>query len=176
MRSTAVFGWWWAWDLWLSPVPKCEGPGAPSVLVRNGYLGRSGCWLEGVLEGGELFEGQLFGAGLRGDGCGGKGWGDGGRLETRGAEVVGEGLALLGEALLEEGEERALLDLEFVKAGTEGPAEDGGMDLRGWEKGRWRQGEQSRGGAVELGGDGEQAVVAGVGLGCDAVGDFALDH
>ena len=50
------------------------------------------------------------------------------------------------------------------------------MDLGWWGECAGRQGEDFFNRAVELYGDGEESVVAGAGLGGDAVGDFALDH
>lgn len=82
----------------------------------------------------------------------------------------------MGEAVAEEGGEGRGFDAELGVLRVECPAQDGGVDL-------WRRGECARGQgedffnvAVELDGDGEQAVVAGAGLGGDTVGDFSLDH
>ena len=127
-------------------------------------------------EGREGLEREGFRAGLGGDAGVGEGGGDGGRIEVGGAEVVGEGFALLCEDLTEEGEERPLGDCELGKAGSKAPAEDGGVDL--WRRGKCvgRQGEEGFDGAVKLGGDGEQAVVAGAGASRDAVCHFTLDH
>ena len=78
--------------------------------------------------------------------------------------------------MAEECREWAGFDAELGVFGLEGPAEDGGVDLGRWRKGMGRQGEELFDGAVDLDGDGQEAVVAGAGLGGDAVGDFALDH
>lgn len=50
------------------------------------------------------------------------------------------------------------------------------MDLGRRRECAGRQSEDFFDGAVDLDGDGEQSVVAGAGLGSDAVGDFPLDH
>ena len=96
--------------------------------------------------------------------------------ETGGAEVVGKRLAFLCEGLADEGEESSLLDSELVKARSESPAKDGGVDVWWWSECVGRQREERLGGAVHLDGYREQAVVARAGLGSDAIGYFALDH
>jgi hypothetical protein len=57
-----------------------------------------------------------------------------------------------------------------------GEADDGAIDLGGRAEGRGLHDEQFFDGAEGLGGDGEIAVVAGAGLGGEAVSDFALDE
>ena len=50
------------------------------------------------------------------------------------------------------------------------------MDIGRGREGARRQSEETVHSSVELGGRGEQAVVASAGLGGDAVGDFPLHH
>jgi len=132
--------------------------------------------LKSVPEGGEGFDGQGFGACVAVDGGAGKCGGDGGGRDAGGAEVVGECLALLRKDLADEREKRRLIEREFREARGKAPADDGGVDVGWGRKGCRREGEEGFGRAVHLDGDGEQAEVAGAGLGGDAIGYFALDH
>jgi hypothetical protein len=130
---------------------------------------------ERSVQGGHGFQGDGFGAGLGGDGfgpcCGELVCGVAGV-----AEVVGEGLALLGEAGAEEAVEAFGVDGQFGEAGGEVEAEDRGVDVGRWVEGAGRQREEVRDLGVELGEGREWAVVADAGCGGDAVGDFALHH
>jgi hypothetical protein len=128
-------------------------------------------------EGGKGFEGESFGAGMGIDLGGGEGGcGSCGR-EAGGAQVVGEGLALLGKGLTEEGLETCrIVDAEGGEARGESPADHRGVNLGRRGEGAGRECEELLDGTVELDGDGEQAVVARAGLGSDTVGDFALHH
>ena len=65
---------------------------------------------------------------------------------------------------------------EFCEARGKAPAEYGGIDVRRRGKRFGRKSKKRLGGAVDLHGDGEQPIVAGAGLGGDAVGYFALNH
>ncbi len=114
-------------------------------------------------EGGELVGGEGLGARGGLDFCGGERGGDFGGIPSGGAEVVGEVFAFLGEAMAEEDCEGAGLDAEVGIDGLEGPAEDGGMDLGRRGECGGGQGEELFDAAVELDGEGEQAVVAGAG-------------
>jgi hypothetical protein len=132
--------------------------------------------LQGAPEMGKLLDGERLSARERWDAGGFEGPGDLCRGELGGAEIVGESLALLGEGLLQESDEWAFNNAKFGKTGGEVPAEDGGVDFRGRVEGFGRQGEEGFGAAVELQGDGEEAVFTGARFGGDAVGYFALDH
>lgn len=128
------------------------------------------------MKGGKLLDGEGFGAGLGRNAGGFECLADSVAGEAGGAEIVGEGLALLGETVLEEGDEGCLFDAERSKAGGEVPAEDGGVDLGRRVEGFRGQRKEGFGGAVELEGDGEEAVLACARAGGDTVGYFALDH
>ena len=82
---------------------------------------------EGAVERGHGFERDGFGAGLRGDGWGPRRGELVGRV-AGGAEIVGEGLALLREAGVEEAVEARGVNAEFGEARGEVEAEDGGED------------------------------------------------
>jgi len=85
---------------------------------------------EGAVERGHGFEGDGFGAGEGWD-CVGPRGGDLVCGVAGGAEIVGEGLALLRETGVEEAVEGGGFDGEFGEAGGEIEAEDGGED-GGW--------------------------------------------
>lgn len=127
-------------------------------------------------DGGEFGGAECFGAGCGRDGCGGDGRGYVVGLPSGGAEIIRQRFAFLREAGSQEGCKRAGIDAELEVMRVEDPAENGGVDLGRRRECAGRQGKQLFHVAVELDGDREQAVVAGAGLGCDAVGDFALDH
>lgn len=131
---------------------------------------------ESAAERGEGFNRKRFGAGRGVDAGLRESLGYDCGIDFCGAEIVGQRFALLREGETDEADERFLHDAEFFKAGSEFPAEDGGVNLGRRSEGRGRKREELLGGAVHLRGDGEGAVVARAGFGADAVGDFALDH
>ncbi len=81
-----------------------------------------------AVECGHLVEGDLFGAGLEGEAGGPCGGEDGGVVAGE-AEIVGEGLALLGEGLSEQAIEAGGVYVEVGEAGGELEADDGGEDV-----------------------------------------------
>lgn len=93
-----------------------------------------------------------------------------------GAEVVLQGLALLSEALAEEGVEAWGVNTQFFEARCKLQAEDGGVDVWRWGEGGWGKGEEGSNTGVHLGGCRQEAVVADAGGGGDSISDFALHH
>ena len=130
---------------------------------------------QGAVERGEVFERGGFGTDERVEGR----RPGGGELvggEAGVAKIFGEGLALLGEGLMEEAIEGTGRDAELSEARAEAEAKDGGVDLGGWGEGCGAEGEEDLWDRVHPGGGGEQAEVAAAGWRGDALGDFALHH
>ena len=101
------------------------------------------------------------------------------RLGISGLEIVPQSFALLAKREFEEVDE-AVCDLavpvktEFVLSWRHGKPQGGGMHFGRRGKGAGREGEEFFDASVELGGGGEQTVVAAAGFGGDAIGNLAL--
>jgi len=102
-----------------------------------------------------------------GDGCG---------LKSGGAQVVGQGLALLSKARAHEAQEAGFFNSQLLEARGKSPAKDRGVYVWRRREGSGRQGEEALGRPVHLNGDREEAVVARAGLGNDAIGHLPLHH